>query len=362
MEESLCPCCLKKRREINQSYNRKIRDLSITGKEVYLYLKVRQFYCPECDRHFTEGFGFVDPSRTMTKRYEEYVYNLCKNSTIQKVSAQENIVWNSSDEIFRRYSKKELEGQKSNNIARVIGMDEFAVKKGHKNFATVIVDLERIQIIDIPDFREKDKLIDYFHSKGSEWCGNIEVFCSDMWDGFINTSEVVFPNAAIVADRFHFFRHLNKAVDNQRKHLRRVFKDNEEFRHLKWALLRNRDNLTSEEKKKLSEAFIIAPELKLIYDHKEELREIFEDDLTRKQAEVKINKWIESAKNLNNKYLNLFITTLNNWKDYVLNYFISRFTTSIIEGINNSIKAVKRMCFGFRNFENFKTRIMLNFI
>jgi len=92
------------------------------------------------------------------------------------------------------------------------------------------------------------------------------------------------------------------------------------------------------------------------------LRAISEEDLTEKQAEIKINRRIQSAESLNNKYLNLFIKTFKNRKDYVLNYFISRFTTSIIEGVNNSVKTIKRMCFGFRNFENFKIRIMLNFI
>ena len=49
LKESLCPTCLKKRQQVNQTYQRQIRDLSITGKEVYLYLTQRQFYCPDCD-------------------------------------------------------------------------------------------------------------------------------------------------------------------------------------------------------------------------------------------------------------------------------------------------------------------------
>jgi transposase len=70
---------------------------------------------------------------------------------------------------------------------------------------------------------------------------------------------------------------------------------------------------------------------------------------------------VEEAQKLNNKYLNSFIKTLNNWKEYVLNYFTHRFTTSIIEGINNSIKVIKRMGYGFRNFGNFKQRILVSF-
>jgi transposase len=97
-EEALCPHCLNKRQVVHQTYERQFRDLSITGKEVYLHLSQRQFYCPDCDRHFNERFIFVDPKRTMTRRYERYVYECCKASTIQKISAQENLVWHTVNE------------------------------------------------------------------------------------------------------------------------------------------------------------------------------------------------------------------------------------------------------------------------
>jgi transposase len=59
--------------------------------------------------------------------------------------------------------------------------------------------------------------------------------------------------------------------------------------------------------------------------------------------------------------LNKFLNTLSNWKEYILNYFVHRVTTSVIEGINNSIKTVKRMGYGFRNFANFKQRVLISF-
>src|SRR5512147_1536825 len=68
LAEYLCPTYLKKRQQVNQTYQRPVRDLSITGKEVYLYLTQRQFYCPDCNRHFTERFSFVESGKTMTKR------------------------------------------------------------------------------------------------------------------------------------------------------------------------------------------------------------------------------------------------------------------------------------------------------
>ena len=359
-QEALCPHCLKKRQVVNQTYIREFRDLPIAEKEVYLHLNQRQFYCPDCDRHFNERFNFVDVKRTMTRRYERHVYECCKASTIQKISAQENLVWQTVNEICQRGARKELEERPVSKI-RAVGMDEFAMKKGHRDYATVIVDLERVEIIDILEYREQAKLIEYFKSLGAKWCEGIEVFCSDMWQGFINTAKAVFPNATLVVDRFHFFGHLNKAVDSQRKSLRRQFKDQEDFKRLKWALLKNAENLTPDQKKKLDRAFLLAPQLKLIYEHKEKFRAIFNQNLTREQGEIELNKWIEEAKRMKNNYLNKFLYMLNDWKESVLNYFTHRVTTSIIEGINNSIKTVKRMGYGFRNFANFKQRVLISF-
>lgn len=202
-EETLCPHCLKKRQVVHQTYERQIRDLPITGKEVYLHLSQRQFYCPDCDRRFNERFNFVAPQRAMTCRYERYVYECCKASTIQKVSAQENLVWSTVNEICQRGARQELQERPLSKV-KAVGMDEFAIKKGHRDYATVIVDLERVEIVDILEYREQAKLIAYFKNKGTEWCEGIEVFCSDMWPGFINTARAVFPRATVVVDRFHF--------------------------------------------------------------------------------------------------------------------------------------------------------------
>jgi transposase len=359
-EEAICPHCIKKTNVIHQKYERQFRDLPITGKEVHLHLHQRRFYCSDCNKYFNERFSFVDSNRKTTRRYERHVYEYTKNSTPQKISAQENLSWHTVNEIHKRWSSEEIASRHVGKV-RVIGMDEFAVKKGHRNYATVIVDLERVEIIDILDYREQKKLIDYFENRGADWCKEIEVFCSDMWRGFFGTAKSVFPNATLVVDRFHFFGYLNKAIDNERKALRRKFKTQEEFKRLKWALLKDPTDLTDTQKNKLDKVFLLCPQLKLLYNQKEKIRFIFNKRLTHEQGEIELNKWIDEAKKLNNRYLNTFLEMLNNWKEYLLNYFSHRFTTSIIEGINNTIKTVKRMGYGFRNFGNFKLRILTSF-
>jgi transposase len=160
-EEALCPHCLNKRQVVNQTDERQVRDFPIAGREVYLHLSQRPFYGPDCHRHFTERFGFVDPQRTMTRRYERSVDECGKANTLQKVSAQENIIWNTLNELFQRYSREELRGRPVVKI-RAMGMDKFAMKKGHRDFSTGIVDFESAEIIDILEYRDPQRWIEYF--------------------------------------------------------------------------------------------------------------------------------------------------------------------------------------------------------
>lgn len=99
--------------------------------------------------------------------------------------------------------------------------------------------------------------------------------------------------------------------------------------------------------------------LKAIYEAKNEFRAILEQDLTREQAEVKLQQWIEKIKD--HRFMESFIKFYTTWKKYILNYFQGRYSTGIIEGINNKIKSIKRRAFGFANFDNFKLRIQTAF-
>ena len=99
----------------------------------------------------------------------------------------------------------------------------------------------------------------------------------------------------------------------------------------------------------------------MIDEHKEKFRAIFNQKITRNQGEIELNQWIEEAQKMKKSHLKKFLYMLNSWKEYILNYFVHRVTTSVIEGINNSIKTVKRMGYGFRNFVNFKQRVLISF-
>lgn len=140
---------------------------------------------------------------------------------------------------------------------RKLGIDEFSMKKGHKYFACVLVDLETGSVIDVLKERTKEYLTKYFTGLGEKFCEQIKVLSCDMWQGFAGLSGTVFPNAELVIDRFYFSKNLNKTLDMFRKNLRKtLFKDVELHQgKLRFALLKSSDNLSNEEIEIRSAAF-----------------------------------------------------------------------------------------------------------
>jgi transposase len=100
-EESNCPHCHRPSDQLHQNRPVFIRDLSIFGQPVYLQVPRRQFYCGSCQKYFTESLSFVDWERRYTQRYESYIYQRVKATTIQQVSREEDLSWDQVQGIFK---------------------------------------------------------------------------------------------------------------------------------------------------------------------------------------------------------------------------------------------------------------------
>ncbi len=252
----------------------------------------------------------------------------------------------------------------NNKKVRYLGIDEISIKKGHKNYACVLVDLDTGLTLDFLEDRKKETIVAYFKEKGADICNKIEVVSSDMsdmWEGYTNLAGAgnIFPNACSVIDRYHFFVHMNKALDGMRKALRKDFPDEIHFKNLRWALLKSPDDLSEQEQQTLKKVFEISPQLQAVYDLRKELKAIFDLDITKQEALKMVEEWEKKAIQLNQKPVHGFIKIFSNWKDKVLNFFEQRITNATVEGINNAIRGIIRRSFGFHNFQSLKTRVLI---
>ena len=359
-DEKRCKKCGSKKVKVEETLpKRVIRDRDIFGKQCYIIIHPRRFRCLQCDNRFTEEFDFLDPRKSYTKRFAEWIHTIAQKTDIDFVSKLEGIGYKKAEGIFYTLSKEKIKTKRDLKFFK-IGLDEIAMKKGHKDFITIISDITNGKPIAVLPDRSKEVLDQFFGDMDKKIKDRIKEVSIDMWGPYFDVVKGHLPKAKIVIDRFHVQTHLNDALTKVRRKIQKDLTDEqkEAIKGSRWLLVKNKEHLTEEEKKKLSEVFLACPLLKKYHHAKEQFREIFEEVDSRDYAGKKINKWIENIHQENLFHYGTFIKTLQNWKQYILNYFISKTTNGFVEGLNNKVKLIKRIGFGFTNFEHFKLRIL----
>lgn len=355
-----CNSCGSKKVKVEETLpKRVIRDRDIFGKRCYIIIHPRRFKCLNCDNRFTEGFDFLDPRKSYTKRFSEWIHTIAQKTDIDFVSKLEGIGYKKAEGIFYRLSKVKVYSKKCLRFDK-IGIDEIAMKKGHKDFITIISDITNGKPIAVLSERSKEKLDEFFDGMDKKQKKNIREVSIDMWGPYFDVIKEHLPKTQVVIDRFHVQTHLNDALTKVRRKIQKDLTDEqkEAIKGSRWLLVKNEHDLTPEEKIKLGEVFQACPLLKKYHYAKEQFRGIFEQVNNRDYARKRINQWIENIHQENLFHYEKFITTLQNWKQYILNYFISKTTNGFVEGLNNKIKLLKRIGFGFTNFEHFRLRIL----
>ncbi len=349
-----CPSCKKKVKNKRGKYRREVKDLGISGRKVILHLLVHQYACEDCDRTFSEQFDFVEKNKSYTKRQAKWIFEMSAQQSHYRTAALTGF----SHKTIERICYNELISREVNwSKIKRIGLDEFAFKKGHKDFITVIIDLDSHQIIDILEERSKAFLRAYFQGLGEAFCSQIEDFCSDMWGPFQDLAKEIFPNANIHIDRFHWTVHLNKVLDSERKSIRKENKTEEIYKRLKWKLIKRPENLNEQEIEDLEKAFNLNPELESLYEMRNTFQAIFDSNFSYDFGKKQVEHWLTQANFLKNKHLDKFTALLERHKDNILNYFRNRISSGAVEGMNNLLRTVKRFTFNMTNFQHFKFRV-----
>lgn len=234
---------------------------------------------------------------------------------------------------------------------RRVGIDEVSQRKGHKDFVTVVCDIDKSNLLEVIDSHKQADIIEVLLQQPLELRQQVEEVSIDMWGGFPKVVAAVFPNAQIVFDRFHIMKPVNKELNKVRKQVDMTLKGS------KFILLKNGVDLTPEEQVKLAVILSQSGRLKLAYELKEEFRSIFEACHTVEAGKEQLLEWLKKARSVYCEVL----TTIRSHLDGICNYFLSRTTSGVVEGMNNRIKLIKRQAYGFANFDNFRARLLACF-
>ena len=201
-----CPPCQSLTSELNQNRPSLIRDLSVFGKPVYLRVPRRQFYCRQCQRYATERLEWLSWRRRHTQRYEAQIFERIKGASIEKVAREEGLSFDEVEGIFNSVSESQVK-KKWEPVHR-ISIDEITMRKGHKNFKTVVSDLERGKLIEVIDGHRPEIIVEKLMEQPLELREMVTEVSVDMWGGFAKIIPQIFPNAQIVTDRFQVMKPL----------------------------------------------------------------------------------------------------------------------------------------------------------
>jgi transposase len=344
-----CPHCGKYSEELHQDRPVLIRDLPTFGQKVLLKVPRRQFYCHSCQGYFTEQLEFLNPHRHHTKRYEENIYHRICSSTIEQISRDENL---STDEIQGIFDYVWSQQQPKNwSEAKRVSMDEVAMHKGHKDFIGVVSDIDARTLLEVVPSNSQEDMTETLSQQPIEVRKQVEEVSVDMWGGYPKVIEVIFPNATIVYDRFHVIKKVNDELNKIRKEEGITDKGS------KFILLKNYVDLSDEQEEKLIVILSQSETLAKAYILKEELREIYETLYNVEEGKSEIEKWLDKAQS----FYHEATQTIRKHLQGICNYFISRATSGVMEGINNRIQLIKRQAYGFVNFNNFRSRLLACF-
>lgn len=354
-----CPQCGSVTAVVNQYDNRQVRDLDISGKQVWLDIRVAQFVCHTCCRYFTESPAWVEPGKSYTKRQAKWVFDMCAKQPFTEVGALVDMNHKTVERLYFQQAEVQVNLAQRYREVRKIGIDELAHRKGKQDYVCVLTDLERGIQLDVLPNRKKETLIAHFESLGSDFCQQIEVVSCDLWRPYIQVAEHCFPQAKVVIDRFHVVKALNDVLDQLRKSLRRRHSDEASYKDLRWKLFKRPEHCSEHDQVALKQALDKSWELSEVYALRNTFNALFDTATQESYLIGQLDLWIEHANNIGNKYLDRFVKTLQNWKQPIAAFASTGISNAVTEGLNNYLRYFKRIAFGLPNFEHMRLRILM---
>jgi transposase len=348
----ICHKCKKKAVTTYQKAYRAVRDLNIGSTVIFLNILYRKVVCAECRCVRTEYFDFVLPYLRVTKRLAQCIHELCKVTTVKEVAEHFGLDWKTIKEIDKRFLEVEF-GKTDYTGLRIIAVDEIS-RHRHHDYLTVVIDYETGRIVWIGEARKESTLDSFFSEMPLSVRERIEAIAMDMWDPYIASIRKWCPNARIVFDLFHVVKEFNKVIDKVRNQEYRKASESDKrvLKGTKYLLLKNSKNLKSEERPHLKQILNLNENLSTVYILKDALKKIWSYKY-RKSAEKALDNWCWLAYESNIKPVIKFAERLQRHKDGILNHCYYPIHTGKIEGVNNTLKVIKRKAYGFRDTRYF---------
>jgi len=338
-------------------------DLPIFEKRVYLHIVKRRYKCPADKSTRVEEITWLKKWSRVTKRFAEQVNRLTAITTNQEAGWFLGL----DDEAVYRIDKEMLEARYNAKLvpppaAINLSIDEVSYKKYHR-YLTNVVDTDERAVIWNDRGRKTEVLDRYYAGIGEDNCKGIESVALDGARTYIASTGKYAVNALIVYDKFHIMQKLNWAVDMTRKQeLRRARKENNnELVDLincrqRFILLKNKGNLSESQAGYLKRLCEINEPIYKAMLLKESFLGVYDYEFPE-EAQGYLENWIKDALSSAVETFRIIAESFRDKLQYIINRFRKKISSAISEGINNKIKRLKRMAYGYKDVDYFRLKI-----
>lgn len=342
---------------------------SISGFHTYLKLKKQRYFCKHCQATFTLKTKLVDTHCFISNNTKLAIALHAKEKISEKDIAKSHNVShctvNRIIDSFYAYHKPNI-----TYLPAHLCFDEFkSVKSAAGAMSFIFCDAQSGQIIDIVEDRRLHVLKAYFLRYTKQARAGVKTIVIDMYSPYISLIKEVFPQAEIIIDKFHIVQLFSRALNKTRiQVMNQDSKNYTKFKKYWKLLLKDRANLNQVQyhyhpsfKNQMREVDIIDyllaqnPELKATY----ELYHLIRHSLKTKDI-VLLKATLAAKESAVSNPMKTAIKSLRKYLSYVENTLKYPYTNGVLEGINNKIKVIKRIAFGFKSFYHFKNRILIN--
>lgn len=353
-----CGNCRRACDQVHERLHRRVRDLPMLGYAVTLEVQLCRVACPDCGQR-VQYVPWLARYARLTERLAQAAAACCARLPTAHVAELFGLHWSTVRELDRQRMQAQVDALPPAKPRRLV-MDEFALFKGHR-YASVILDADTRRVLWVAEGRSRKSVRPFFEQLGKAGCARIEAVAMDMNSAFDLEVRKHCAKARVVYDLFHVVAKYGREVISrvrvdaanqlrQDKPARRVVKQ------AHWLLLRNPQSLNGAEQVRLDEVLAANAPLMTTYLMKEQLKALWTSP-TAWEWRSRWKQWLAHAEQSSIPALQRFARTLRPYWRGIVSRVRWPMHTGQLEGINNRIKVIKRMAYGYRDTEYFFLKI-----
>lgn len=376
------PSCCEKCGVINKDYTvykngtqTSIITIPMSGvTPTYLKLRKQRFRCKACGTSFTAQTSLVDKHCFIANVVKAFILIKTQDArTISDIAKESHVSWASVQRVINEQINRHPTIHLT--LPEHLAFDEFKYAKGRMAFEYINNDTG--EILDILSRRDSRTVKDHFRNRYSlKERRKVKTITVDMNTGYISMIQALFPKASVIIDRFHLVQLINRAMNKTRiavmNQLSRSPIDQKKYRRMKryWRLFLKKEATLAYTAYRYYPMFGQRTEagiLQEMLDYHQVLKDNYQiyqafleaithNDLTGLQTSLQAARSTHLS-----PYMRTSMKTLLKHLPHIAQTFKYPFNNGRIEGINHKIKVLTNLAYGYRNFMNLKSRIMLHF-